>query len=423
LRVVVFVYLRPLNNDRHLEVILFLDRAGFLPRAGMAAQAYHPPLYYLLATPIWKWTQSPKAVQGLSLAFSLATLWTLGRLLRRSSVVPKRARLWCLALVAFHPPFVMNGLFISNDSLTILLGALLALVMARVASARRPFDRLLVGMILGLGLMTKYTFLAFVPPALLFLALTDRRRAPLGRRVLEAAAIGLLAIGLGCWKYVVNWLDYGNPFVSNLDFGFYWIRDQRPTVLGWKSFVDFNLVKLTLHPLFDSANRHSIPLLLYASSWHAFTVDSSFVANATRARYLGSLTYWAALAPTAMMLAGAWRVATGAIRAARSRSLSARRRDASLARAAILGCLALNCALVLAAGLHYDVWSVFQGRLLFPACAGWAMIFGWGLDATARRGARSERLACVNLWILHALFILYFAVEVSRAMGLWRVVP
>jgi hypothetical protein len=73
--------------------------------------------------------------------------------------------------------------------------------------------------------------------------------------------------------------------------------------------------------------------------------------------------------------------------------------------------------MVVSAGLHYDVWSVFQGRLLFPACAGWAMVFGWGLDAVARRGSRWERLARGNLLILYALFMLFIAAGVVHSLG------
>jgi 4-amino-4-deoxy-L-arabinose transferase-like glycosyltransferase len=416
-RVLVFSNLSPFNNDPHLAVIQFVEAHGRLPESGLLTQAYHPPLYYLLALPVWKLFHVVKAVQALSLAFSIMTLWALDALLRRSTIVPKRARPWCLALAAFHPQFIVNSLFISNDSLAILLGTCVALAMSRAALTRRLRDRVMVGLFVGLGLLTKHVFLAYLPAALFFLAMVDRKRAPLGRRVLEAAAIGLLAVAVGCWKFVVNWLDYGNPLVSNLDFGFNWVPAQRLAGFGWKSLFDFNLVKLTLHPIADPENHNSIPLVLYGSAWHAFLNEASFPGNTPVARLIGRLTYWAALAPTLTMLVGAWRVAAETIRAVRSGKASARRRDATLVRVAILGCLALNCALVLTAGLHYGAWTIFQARLLMPACAGWAMIFGWGLDAVARRGARWERLARGNLWVLYALFILFIAAGVVHSLG------
>src|SRR5262245_48717311 len=122
-RLIVFNYVGYFNNDNHIEVIDYIARHGSLPRADQVDQAYQPPLYYLLAAPLLR-VGGVVAVQLLSLLLSIGTLILIARLLRRLPWLPEKSRLWCLALAAFHPQFILFSLFVSNDTLTIFLGAL-----------------------------------------------------------------------------------------------------------------------------------------------------------------------------------------------------------------------------------------------------------------------------------------------------------
>src|ERR1039458_3765981 len=87
LRVVVFVFLAPLNNDDHGEVIKFLVDHGRLANVSELLQAQHPPLYYLLAAPVLKFTGNYKLVQLLSLWFSIGTLLVLHHLIWRAGLI------------------------------------------------------------------------------------------------------------------------------------------------------------------------------------------------------------------------------------------------------------------------------------------------------------------------------------------------
>jgi len=51
LRILVHIFLQPNNNDPHFEVIEFISERGTLPMSDQLLMAFHPPLYYLLATP------------------------------------------------------------------------------------------------------------------------------------------------------------------------------------------------------------------------------------------------------------------------------------------------------------------------------------------------------------------------------------
>jgi hypothetical protein len=49
LRLFVFLFQDPFNNDYHFQVIDWIHKNGTIPIATQLSQAYHPPLYYVLA--------------------------------------------------------------------------------------------------------------------------------------------------------------------------------------------------------------------------------------------------------------------------------------------------------------------------------------------------------------------------------------
>jgi len=98
---VVFFRLGPFGNDNHIQVIQYIYQHHALPLSTFANQAYHPPLYHLLAACLLPF--GVKAVQALSLVFSLATLALGEWLLGRPDWLDERVRPWCVGLLALHP--------------------------------------------------------------------------------------------------------------------------------------------------------------------------------------------------------------------------------------------------------------------------------------------------------------------------------
>src|SRR5688572_32234848 len=54
LRVLVFAFMGYFNNDNHIIVIEYVSRYWTPPHAAQFNQAYHPPLYYFLAAPFFR---------------------------------------------------------------------------------------------------------------------------------------------------------------------------------------------------------------------------------------------------------------------------------------------------------------------------------------------------------------------------------
>ena len=210
IRVAVFPTLGPDNNDPHREVVEYVVEHGWTPTADEATLGFQPPLYYLLAAP-WALAGSAKLTQFFSLLLSLANLLLLYRLLRTTKLLrDPRARCHAFALVALLPQFILFGLFVSNDALGFLLGSVIfsqTLLYVDRPTGGRLFG---LGVALGLGLLTKGTFTAFVPVLLtLVVVLGLRRRLSLAAHARALALLAVPALGLGCYKFVKNYVQFG----------------------------------------------------------------------------------------------------------------------------------------------------------------------------------------------------------------------
>jgi 4-amino-4-deoxy-L-arabinose transferase-like glycosyltransferase len=130
----------------------------------------------------------------------VANLYVLYRLVRDGPLLSTPAlRVPCLALAAFLPQFVLFGNYVSNDALAFLLGS--SLVLQSRAYVTEPPPRRLkdLGLLLGLGLLTKLTFVAYAPCLLGLVFLTERRRG--WRRALAfVLVLGLVAGAVGSYK-------------------------------------------------------------------------------------------------------------------------------------------------------------------------------------------------------------------------------
>jgi len=410
-RVVVFIYIGHFNNDNHMEVIKYVAEHWLPPRADQFNQAFHPPLYYFLAATLFH-LGDVTAVHGLSLLLSIVTLAFIAYLLRQLPWMNDKIQFWCLSLAALQPQFIMHGLFISNDALAILWGVLIFFQCRRLQTQLSRFNICLLGTWLGLGLLTKATFLAFVCPLILFVWMVGHQHKWLHRRLIgELSLFLLIALLLGCYKYAENFFLFGNPTISNLDL-WDWVRTQRPTWIGLQSLVDLNLWHLVRNPIISSSTAHSYPLMLYGSFWYPLVPESTFQGNLlSPVNRLGSLIYITALVPTALMMTGAVRMVKIACSCFSATPItSVENRDRAVYEGCLLFTLVLNLTLILAVGWHSDVWSVFQGRLLFPSYFVFLLALGRGME-WAQSPPLITNAVRIMMSVLMALFLIYFLIE------------
>ncbi len=232
------VYLRSLAMDGRLPALGHTDADNvYAPGASRSHQAQHPPLYYLLAAPIWRAfasrpddavayvdraTGSPerfsvpgavRPVRFLSVLLGAVTLifaWATAR-----TVFPDRPAL-CLAAVAFAaftPMFTYVNSVINNDALLGVAFAATAWLWARIIRFGASWrDVIILGLVLGLGLNVKQTALGLVAISAIVLALAPSAPSLRRRMAWIAAAVGL-AVALGGWWFVRNLALHGQLFV------------------------------------------------------------------------------------------------------------------------------------------------------------------------------------------------------------------
>jgi hypothetical protein len=427
LRIAVFLTASPFNPDPHLEVIDFIAKTHQLPASLEMGQAHQPPLYHMLMAPIWAATGSAKVLQAVSLLFSIANLLITAKLLLML-VESKLARSIALAFVALLPQLVMYGSFVSNDSLTILLGTILFLRGALYSKNPTTRNAIWLGMVCGLGLLTKGTFL-LAPAAIVILVLVRGSRPenedssnlhglPLAppaarvsspehegervRRLPHLAIILSICVLLGGYKYAENLANYGRPFVHNLDPNTDWKREQQGAWRNVSARWNLNLIHILREPILKLKHPASYPVLMYATLWYPHWPDSSYTANVNGYAWVGQTLYLAGIVPTGLLIAGLFR--RGGIDRSHPEFIAVHRFAASL--------LLLNIALVMAVGVKFDVWSCFQARLCFASFAPGLILFAWAFESS-----RWKKILLPFLLLAITACLLYFVVEIAFANG------
>lgn len=418
LRVLVYIFLNPENNDPHLEVVEYIVANGTVPTSDKLVLSWHPPLYYLMAAPLAA-IGTAKLVQALSLILSVANFALIYSLVRRTNLFKQDwTRVHVLLFTALLPQFVVFGNFISNDALVFLVGTLIFLQIFRYVEQPTRKNVYVLAILCGIGLLTKGSLLAFLPVTLGMLLVVElRKSSTAGQKAVVIGTFCLITTVLGSYKFVENTVNFGKPMLSIEDdtTGVHnWIRRQPKTYQGWESMVDFNLGTLMAHPFLSEHAIHSVPLLLYATFWYSYIPESNF--NATRDYPLSVLPrtiYIFGLVPTVLMVTGIanvlWRNRTPLKHFHASTSIFNRH----LKESVLVIILVMNFMLVLIWGLKHNAWSFFQGRLLFPSFLALAFSLGWGLERITQWRAVLQPVFILGLYLTYALLLCYFGVEMG----------
>ena len=171
---------------------------------------YAPPLYYLLAAPIYSladgWATS---IRFFSLILGAILIVVAYRIAAELFPSTPQIALGTAAFVAFVPQHLAMMASVNNDSLAELLITLIVLQALHLFQSSRPSQRslMVLGFTLGLGLLTKTTvYYTAVPIILLALVLRARQSA---LRVSQFALVLVPALTLGALWWMRNLGVYG----------------------------------------------------------------------------------------------------------------------------------------------------------------------------------------------------------------------
>lgn len=423
LRFFLYFTLPGFGVDAHGEVINFIVEKGRLPLTREVFCAMHPPLYYLLALPFFYFdnVHSQKITQIFSLLLACGNLYLLYLLCKKLLPNILVRNISFLLAVSLHS-FVTFSLYVSNDTLAYFLGTCIFYALHRYIGKSDLKNEVILAALLGLGLLTKGTFLAFGPALGLVVILSLwKKEVPVKNILGRLVLFGFVTFLLGSYKYLENYYAEHRFIAHNIDFFYYMPAN---TFIGIKSILYFNLKQLVKYPTFfqgDPILEHVYPIIFYATFWYKFCepLNGFELGSRTSFKYIGSVIYIVGLIPSVLILLGAFLKLVsvfkfiGKLKSAEKASF-----EKGLEEAAWLGILVLSILLVIIAGVKYNVWVCFQSRLFLQAFFPIVWILYAGLNFIREKSPLAFNLSILSMLSISVLYFVYYLTEGIHILSL-----
>lgn len=186
-------------------------------------------------------------------ALGAGTIWLVYRIGQIAAPQRPVAGIVAAAITAFNPMFLFMSASVNNTPLAILLNT--AVIYLALLTMRESFDwrrSVLIGLLLGLSLLTKFTSWALVPPLVvlvIWLALRDRNWR--GLAIQAASFVGFMLLIAGWW-YVRNMQLYDDITGTSI---MAQIAGLRPENFTFASVInEFQLFRMSYWGLFGLDN-------------------------------------------------------------------------------------------------------------------------------------------------------------------------
>ena len=393
----------------HYTYVRYIAQHGRLPSTEEEHEAFQPPLYYALGAAFTFWIEdepeAPFAVRAnahydpadpdapknlllhtaaeswpyrgwplawhlirlLSIALGGVTIWAIFNLGRVLFPEKPAIPLAMAALTAFTPQFLFLSAVVNNDNAATAFSALALWQMAALLHEKECAQlwkrSAVLGLVLGLGLLSKANLAALLPVAGIAILVAGIKCETPGPRPQAARARSwlrrtagylLVAFGLAAliagWYFVRNWILHGDP-------------------MGWSFLLEINA-------------RREGPLTFEVLAWLFKGVFRSFWLGWIGIQFDGPI-YWLIGAACAIGLAGfvVW--------------LLRRWRTLALGTRWTLILLGLHAAITLASLLQWTatVLGTDQGRLIYPILPTVMLVLAAGWAWWARRRLQHGVLA------------------------------
>lgn len=411
LRIIIFLFLSPFNPDDHYEVVRYVHDYHAIPLAMQLGLSFHPPLYYFIAS--FFVTNNAKTVQMVSLFFSIGNITAIYWLVKNTLDASLKIKKICLLGACLLTPFVLFSNHISSDGLSFLIGSLVFIQIFQCLK-KLTFTRLFfLGIFLGLGLLSKGTLIAFIPPLVLFVILVCmHNKLKRNKITLYLLLFSLIFSVIGSYKFVQNYCHYGKVIIHGMDRNPEWADGQRPTYRSLREFFNFNVFKLVSQPTVSENTRYSLPLIFYGTLWSQYITENSYYGHASKFEYLDSIIYMFAMVPSMLFFVGFFRILARDSKDGLCLLGSERSVPKKTYTSICVLILLTNFCLVVAAGLKYDIWSAYQSRLLFPSFFPMLLIFSEGLNWVKEKHLNFEKWTYFSLNVLVLLFGIYFFIKI-----------
>jgi hypothetical protein len=247
----------------HFTYVRYIAQHGRLPTTTEEHEAFQPPLYYALDAGLTFWIKDspnvPFAVRAnadydagdarapknlllhtaaeswpyrgwalawhvarlLSIALGAVTVWAVYQIGHTLFPDQPAIPLTMAGLTAFTPQFLFLSAVVNNDNAATAFSALILWQIATLLRDRDPARirkrSLLLGVLLGLGVLSKASLVALVPVAGLAILISSTETRPMrvthlaSRFTVRAALAGVAALTVSGWYFARNWSLYGDP--------------------------------------------------------------------------------------------------------------------------------------------------------------------------------------------------------------------
>lgn len=215
--------LRGYDGFGHFTYIWFMSQTWSVPLPTSGWSFFHPPLYYWGMAALWNGLNDLDPFLRLRIGTLIVSMLSLTHaaviyvIVRRVAPEQRLIQLLAIGLMLFLPVHIYSTAFLGNEQLGAVLCSLSLLALLWVL-ARPCLGRcLLLGTLLGLAMLAKFTGIVVLGGAGLTLLLHTWRRGDWRAGILRMAVVGGCVLILSGWYYGRNAWLYGDPFKMSRD--------------------------------------------------------------------------------------------------------------------------------------------------------------------------------------------------------------
>lgn len=259
------------DADAHYDYILHVSRTWSVPLATQGWQMFQSPLYYFISAVFYVFFSlfSDKVTAGYLLRVVPLLCGALQVELcyrAATSVFPDRKDLRIIGTVlgGLLPMNIYISHFAGNEPLAGLLSAaVLVMGVSFLQMKDPPTTRqwLLLGVTLGLALLSKVTAVLLVLPLLLLIYSLSAAKEGRHRKAWSGGLVAFsTALIVSGWYFLRNWMELGTPFLGGWE-SFPWWQDP-----GYRTAHDLLSFGISLsHPIYSAI--HGFWDSIYSTFW------------------------------------------------------------------------------------------------------------------------------------------------------------
>ncbi|MBN1786974.1 MAG: glycosyltransferase family 39 protein [Sedimentisphaerales bacterium] len=212
----------------HIHYVKYLLSNKSVPLANEGWVAYHPPLFYFISAVMISLGRLFSDQEfNAGLLRIVPFLCGIGQIylayLASRIIFPdnKTRQNISIVIAALIPMNFYIASYLSNESLSALLMSLVILITVIMLNSRQSLLKTycLLGMVIGLAFLTKFTILTILPAVffLLFYKMLVEEKCSIVKIGTNFSFMLLLIFVIAGWFYIRNWQTFGKIFVTNWD--------------------------------------------------------------------------------------------------------------------------------------------------------------------------------------------------------------